>query len=433
MKRYYKNIIWILLILLIWTPFVQMQFNLFSEKELNGAVEKAEFVPLKSQSWFDESFQTNNEDYVNENFGFRKELVRLHNQINYSLFNKLNTSNIYEGKNGYFFRFYMDGFNDNTNFIGDKRINEWMTQLKMLTDTLNKKGIKVITLIAPGKHRFMPENLPDEFKTIVDEKKTNYYQIKTYLDKDSLHYIDYDQWFKNMKDTVSIPLFSKGGIHWTQSGSLLAFDSLMKYINCVYQTDYQQLKWQWSDFEQRKSWTEDIDIVRTLNLIETLDELNLYYADVSTDDPSKPRPNILLIGDSYFHAAFWSGIAPKVFSEKSSFWYYNHTVYNFDGSSSNVSDLDLKQEIESRDIIILLNTVMNLENFSSKFITNAYKIYYSDTTETIDSSDIQTYIDQIKNNPEWLQAVKQKAVSRGIPLDSMIYLDAVYMIKQQTN
>ena len=40
---------------------------------------------------------------------------------------------------------------------------------------------------------------------------------------------------------------------------------------------------------------------------------------------------------------------------------------------------------------------------------------------------IEEYIHSIKNTPEWLEKVKQKATQKHIPLDSMILLDAIYM------
>ena len=40
---------------------------------------------------------------------------------------------------------------------------------------------------------------------------------------------------------------------------------------------------------------------------------------------------------------------------------------------------------------------------------------------------IEKYVRSIKSTPEWLEKVKQKAIQKNIPLDSMILLDAIYM------
>lgn len=44
---------------------------------------------------------------------------------------------------------------------------------------------------------------------------------------------------------------------------------------------------------------------------------------------------------------------------------------------------------------------------------------------------VDRYIQEIKLNKEWLGSVREKAKEKGISLDSMLYLDAVYMIKQE--
>jgi hypothetical protein len=44
---------------------------------------------------------------------------------------------------------------------------------------------------------------------------------------------------------------------------------------------------------------------------------------------------------------------------------------------------------------------------------------------------IEEYIHSIKNTPEWLEKVKQKAIQKNIPLDSMILLDAIYMVDSE--
>jgi hypothetical protein len=47
--------------------------------------------------------------------------------------------------------------------------------------------------------------------------------------------------------------------------------------------------------------------------------------------------------------------------------------------------------------------------------------------------DIEYYKNQILNSAEWLEHVKEKAKKRGISLDSMIYLDAKYMMETENN
>ncbi|KPL15518.1 MAG: hypothetical protein AMS26_07430 [Bacteroides sp. SM23_62] len=49
------------------------------------------------------------------------------------------------------------------------------------------------------------------------------------------------------------------------------------------------------------------------------------------------------------------------------------------------------------------------------------------------SRDIEYYKNQILSSPEWLEHMKEKAEIRGITLDSMIYLDAKYMMETKNS
>ena len=45
---------------------------------------------------------------------------------------------------------------------------------------------------------------------------------------------------------------------------------------------------------------------------------------------------------------------------------------------------------------------------------------------------IAEIIEGMKKNPEWMQALQQKSIDWGKPLDSVMYIDAVWMIDQET-
>lgn len=46
-----------------------------------------------------------------------------------------------------------------------------------------------------------------------------------------------------------------------------------------------------------------------------------------------------------------------------------------------------------------------------------------------DDADIQFFEQQIRTNAEWLEIVEEKAKKKGISLDSMIELDAKFLMK----
>ena len=46
-----------------------------------------------------------------------------------------------------------------------------------------------------------------------------------------------------------------------------------------------------------------------------------------------------------------------------------------------------------------------------------------------EKSDEQETIERIKSVPEWLESVKQQAIERGVDLDEMLRLNAIYAIE----
>jgi hypothetical protein len=44
---------------------------------------------------------------------------------------------------------------------------------------------------------------------------------------------------------------------------------------------------------------------------------------------------------------------------------------------------------------------------------------------------IQNIINYIKTDENWMKVIKEKASQNNIPVDSMIYLDAVWVVEQE--
>lgn len=61
-----------------------------------------------------------------------------------------------------------------------------------------------------------------------------------------------------------------------------------------------------------------------------------------------------------------------------------------------------------------------------KYRKNYSSENYNDFQKSRVIKDVKYYKRLISKSPEWMNAIKQKAIDRNIPLDSMIYLDALY-------
>ena len=86
MKEKIKHILFIVIIALMLTPALQGYFHIIPEKPLFGDFQKLEKPYLDPERWLNGSYQEEMMPYLEQNTGFHNSLVRLHNQIDYSLF-----------------------------------------------------------------------------------------------------------------------------------------------------------------------------------------------------------------------------------------------------------------------------------------------------------------------------------------------------------
>src|ERR1700747_2342304 len=93
-----KKIFFVLLMALLWLPFVQEQCKIFTELKLNGAFVKPSAPKFSLDSLKELKFQKQFEDYENFNFGFKGLLVKIKNSVNYILFKELSVQDNIAGK-----------------------------------------------------------------------------------------------------------------------------------------------------------------------------------------------------------------------------------------------------------------------------------------------------------------------------------------------
>ncbi len=433
-KERIQSILFILIIVLLCAPAIQYSIHIFNIQFLSGASTKTGYEKIKLKTWFDAEYQQNTDQWVNENFGFRPLFVRLNNQLEYSLLKKINARNVYEGKDKYLFRFYQPNQKYTTKFRGKKWLDEKVKKFQFVYDTLKSLNKHFVLVIAPGKHYYHANLRPDSNKGYEDQPN-NYKLICKAMDEHGIPYIDFNKWFLKQKDTISYPVYSKGGIHWTQLASFHAMDSLVQFMKATSKEDFPEIGLGEAKTRE-KPWSPDIDIYKALNIFTKWDELDIKYAKLLPDTTFSRKPDVLIVADSYFHAPSWSKIPKKYFSENYAFWYYNRQAYDCNSHLfANTEDLFLEDELNKREYFVILSTIMNLENFGWGFIDQLYS-YYKGTYKqkkklSEEELNIRRIINTIKSRPPWLNSVKKKAGKRGISLDSMLRIDAKYMINKE--
>lgn len=367
-NSYLTKVIFGLIATMLLIPLAQNITGIIKETPLNGDIQKTNYKSIDTYNWFNNSYQQNTENVANESFGFRTFCIRLNNQIAYSVFNKLNARSVLIGKNNYLFELNYIKAYLGQDYLGEDSIKKRMFALKNLHDSLTALNKNLIIVFAAGKASFYPEHIPSPFDTI-QRGKTNYEMHIKYAKELGLNFIDFNKWFVENKNSSPYPLYPKTGIHWSYYGSVLACDSIIKYIEHLRKIDMNNPYWDEIDWHQAQFG--DNDISKGLNLLLPFEPITMGYPNIKIEsDSTKEKPRIMVISDSFYWTMYNFGIS-RAFS-RSKFWFYNNDIYpdNFKKKWT-TKDVDLKDEIDQTDIVLLMATEATLAKLGWGFIENA--------------------------------------------------------------
>ncbi len=425
-------------------PLIFSFTKLNSKIELKGDVALIEKPKLTAHKWVDGSYQNQFEKYINDHVGFRPIFVRIRNQVQYSLFNEAKAAGVIEGKEKYLYeKNYIKAFNGD-DFLGSDTIYQRTQRLKTLQDSLSNFGKTLLVCLAPGKGSFYPEYFPDNLiKPKTDS--TNYKRYSYYLNKTGVNFLDFNKWFLEMKDTSQFILYPKYGIHWSYYGMVLATDSLIHHVEKLVNKDLPNLIIGKNNFS-RKLKPMDYDIADGMNLLWQLPSPPMCYPETKWEDAAeKSQPKTILIGDSFYWSMFQEGIWKNSFSP-GGFWFYNRQIYPDSFTKPlEVKDVNYWQYISNNDLFILLVTEANLPKFSWGFTNTALSAFNNKNFSPFDALrakalqeelELEKQINSIRSNKKWMEDISKKASKNNIGIDSMLVLDAKWMIdyrKKQQN
>lgn len=477
-----KHILFTLLMILLVIPGLQGKFGLIAEKKLKGSftpVEKPDPGRFSWKTWFDGSFQDEFNNRLENNIGFRNTLIRLNNQADYSLFRQTKAEGVIVGTNGELFeedyiREYLGLY-----FVGDSVWSRKASNLKAVQDTLAKLGKSLVVIIEPGKGSFYSDKLPRKYRH-TPKNRSNYDVLSEQLKREGVNFLDLNQYFIQIKASVKDPVFPKCGTHWSYYGAALAADTTLKYLENLRNADFPDMRIVSNEIPDTIRHP-DYDIGLAMNLIYKIPHrLTTNPVIEFKQGVQKTRPNVLLVGDSFYFNWLNNRIPTRAFSV-CDFWYYNKNITHSDGSQDGEAGwLNFRDEILKRDIIIIMITERFMHAFAWQFDEQLYDLFYPGNPDPIEyfSNQVRTYgelftkmydeslamnislVDRInkeatyllyedskknpekytskrdlmilyemgiRNTPEWMEEIKRKATVNRISIDEQIRADAEWI------
>jgi len=371
-----------LLMLIAAFPFLQNGLSFYESGQLKGAVVSAPDVAFMWSGWWDGTYQKAKNLYLNDNTSCRPDLVRLNNQVDYGLFGKLHANGVVMGKDDYLYEeSYIDeyyGFD----FMGEEVIRDEARKIKKIQDTLERMGKTFVFMYAPSKAWYFPDDFPAGMKKKEGMHPTNYETYKRLGDSMGVHQVDFNGWFMAMKDTSKNLLFSRLGTHWTVYGSLLACDSMIKYVEKVRKIQMPGLQWHETDYSDIPQRTDN-DLAAGLNLITHFKKERFSYPKYFYNyDGNKEKPRGIYIGDSFLWTWVNNGLMKSVNTDWQ-VWYYFNEEWNestFSGLEPMryLENFKWQDELLKTDCVVALYTPANFKgfNFDGSFIEKMYQYFY---------------------------------------------------------
>jgi hypothetical protein len=400
----------------------------YNKPDLTGLVINNEKPVLNRANWFSGTYQTESDDYNNDHWALKEWMVRCNNQLYYDVFHQIRVNGFVLGKEDYVFSegYIFSAFGDD--LLPEEQVKTLLQKARVVQDSLKRKGIDLLLVYAPGKGSYCKEFVQEKYVHPV--KNTNHRQFVQYSKELGLNHLDLLTYFEILKEHTPYPLFPKFGHHWSYYGACVASDTIIGAIESLHKKDLPDLSWKEIEVVD-SARSRDADVLKSMNLLRSPSQnMKLAYPRLLFENDSlKNTTRVLTVSDSYWYDQVYMGVPQNCFAGGQFWYYYNKVIPSpRPGEKIEVWQLDLKQEIESNEVIMLLYSDGNLSKFGNQFIYDAYEMYTSPVSyyqRTERNKQIQVFAKEIRESPALLKKATLKSEELQIPLDSAIKLNAM--------
>lgn len=433
-KRGFYIVLFALLMVVLFSPLVQQLWHPFTIKPLDGASEEVVMPVLSFEAYQDQTYQVQLEKFIAQHFGFHEPIIRLYNQYLWN-YRKTYAQDVIIGKDKWLYgkmsvrdhyrQLSYDYAESNEALVA--KFEKDLDRLKKVQQMLDERGTKLFVLICPAKDLIYPEHLPENCHwTMSDGLRAIEYYPKAFAEN-GINCLNLNDWFLQIKDTVSYSLFPKTGMHWSNIACAHAADTLVRYME--YLTGKNMPNLQFGAMYPHESYAPDNDLEKSMNLICEIKPNQNWYVPVSlASDSTVEKLNLITMGDSFFWNLCYTLPMDKLFNTYR-YWYYFSTIF-YDPDYTNVNQIDLLAELDRADVVMISLSATQLYEINHNFLSQAlFKLSVADPSVIDDI--IEGIKQNMRNNEPWLESLKEKAVQQGKTLEQVMDEDARYVFNQE--
>lgn len=331
MIKKYSNILFIILFfLMLCTPFV---FANFSGTEASDVENRNLAGPpqLIIEGKLNENLATDVENWLMDNMGFRRQMIRCNALLQYYAFRRMDSQVYYLGQKGDLNYATPEMMLDyaHVNLRSDEEVRKITDSYQIVSDYLEQQGSRFYYVQCYDKHSIYPEQFMDTVNQFGDVSKTD--QIMTALKKNtSVNTISLKE--PLLKAKAHVQTYSHWGdpTHWNDRGAFIGYQTIMESINSQWNNAFDILQEQNFEITMEDvamsqnycKYAEDFQEIFTLKDPAYKQEERAVLGKWSTDQRHFAWKNenadndkkVLLMCDSYI-ADYCAEYFPQSFSE----------------------------------------------------------------------------------------------------------------------
>jgi hypothetical protein len=347
------------------------------DRKLYGMTVPKETVPLNSSTWFNGTFQHGIEGWYRDNFGLRRIVLQLQNQMMYAV---LSTSAMYFnnlkiGRNHSLYELsYVYAACNLSPVPADKELAELAGKLVRVQAFFAKHHIPFIFVVAPTKGFTFPEDFPKGFKAVLLSDTSYGKAIHTFTNA-GVHLVDGQAKAIALKQRSPELVFPKGGTHWTDLAAAETLTEMMEKANGLADRKNHPLpNIQISNMVvERSPQGVEADLLELLNLYAP--DYNYPVPHITIEKGEKTETNVALVGTSFTNSLI-ELLRRTNIGSVTDYWYYTGTRATFSRGAQGLYEQDIhradfKGNFLSRDAIFL-------EAFASNMTGNYIKLFIDD-------------------------------------------------------
>ncbi len=378
----------LLFVLILFLPTLQHSLNILPSTTLVGKETDPPRAHWSSTGWLDGSFQEQYSKRRDSRLGLRDYLVKTNNQLHYSLFHRITSTegtDVVIGKDNWLYEMVYIAKLDTASKDDGSLIDARILGLRKLQDQLEDLGIAFVYVIAASKAELYPEYIPDDLRkeSLEPGITTDYQQARASLEKHGVYFVDSHTLFLNEKQEKGYQLFGPSGVHWNKYGAYLAWKNLAPLVNHQLRVPLQIPPL--DHIESRPSEPVEADLGGVLNLWDNALTSPVTDYPVFAIDPTanSEKPSILIVGDSFLFTLV-DIIKRTDLATDVDAWYYFKRHFKYRLKEGHIMDrpaaidtpmdkrtIDWQNQLFGKDLVILVAAESGLPALGFGFIEEA--------------------------------------------------------------